>query len=310
LGGLFYLWGDYAVAYRDRRLSFDIRGVDPDFRQLQRLELLRGRFIDDVDVRERRKVAVLGRVVAAQLFDDADPLGQTIEIRGLQFTVVGVFDNPGGEQEVRRIYVPLATTQLIYQEPHRIHSIVFSFAAHDESESRAVEALTRSVLAERKGFVQDDQRALSLHNNFERYLQAEQVFSWMSAFTWVVGLGALATAGVGVANIVAINARERTREFAIRRALGAPARSIHALVLVEAVSVTMWAGMLGVLLAAVTLDRAREWFKDSPLIRDPEVDVTAAVVSLVALGITAVLAGLFPARKAARGHLVDGLRGR
>jgi putative ABC transport system permease protein len=310
LSGHFYLYGDFSVSYRDRRSSFDIRGVDPDFRQLRRLELLRGRFIDDIDVREHRKVAVIGRAVASQLFDEADPVGQTIEIRGLRFTVVGVFDNPAGEQEVRRVYVPLATTQLIYQQPHRIHTIVFSFDAHDEGESQAVAALTRSVLAERKGFVEDDQRALSLENNFERYLQAEQVFRWMSAFTWVVGLGALATAGVGVANIVAINARERTQEFAIRRALGAPARSIHALVLVEAVFVTMWAGMLGILLAALTLDRARVWFKDSPLIRDPEVDVVAAVVSLVALALTAVLAGVFPARKAARGHLVEGLRGR
>src|SRR5262249_46478724 len=112
LTGRFYLWGQFTVRRRDKHSSFEVRGTHPDHQFIEKTIITDGRYLDDADIRERRKVAVIGSAVKSFFFGDASAIGEHIEIRGLDYTVVGVFQDLGGEDEVRQVFVPISTAQL------------------------------------------------------------------------------------------------------------------------------------------------------------------------------------------------------
>jgi putative ABC transport system permease protein len=117
LTGRFYLWGQFTVSRRGKHSSFQVRGTHPDHRFIEKTIITEGRYLDDADIRERRKVAVIGSIVKDFFFGDANAIGEHISIRGLDYTVVGTFQDLGGEDEVRQIFVPITTAQLIYNSP-------------------------------------------------------------------------------------------------------------------------------------------------------------------------------------------------
>lgn len=297
--GRFYVRGVLPVSRGSRSATFDVRGCHPDHQFLERTIMLSGRFIDELDVRDRRKVAVIGPRVQAALFGAADPLGERINVRGVNYTVVGVFEDQGGEGELRRIYIPISTAQLVYHGENRLHQLMFTTGAASLSDSQAMAAQARQLLSERHAISPDDRRALMVNNTQVRFRKLMDIFDAIRSFVWIVGIGTLFAGIVGVSNIMIISVQERTLEIGIRKAIGAPPASIIRMILLEAVLITAAAGYAGLTAGVGLVELFRRHVPDNDYIRDPTVDVRVGVIAMLSLVVAGALAGVLPARKAA-----------
>ena len=306
--GRFYLWGEFQVRYGPKHAAFDIRGVHPGHRFLEKTDLVRGRFLNDRDLLERRKVAVIGTEVRRALFEDTDPLGKTIEIRGLHYLVVGEFEDVGGEAELRKIYIPISTAQLVYHDPRRIHSLMFTLTSDDLDQSRRTEQVAQALLTQRHDVSPDDRRAIRLYNNLERFRKFTDIFVWLRAFMWIVGIGTLLAGVVGVSNIMLISVAERTKEIGIRRAVGATPMSVVTMILIESVVITAVSGYAGLVGGVAAVELAASVIHDAPFLRAPSVDLRVALTAAALLVVAGALAGLFPALRAARIDPASALR--
>ena len=251
--GRFFLWGGTQISRGQRSAAFDVRGCQPDHQFLEQTIILSGRYINELDLSERRKVAVIGTAVKAALFAEAeDAIGQMINIRGVNFRVVGLFDDVGGDGELRRIYVPLSTAQSMYKGANQMHQIWFTTGAASVAESEDMVTRSRQIIAARHHFDPNDRRAVQASNNLQRFSQLMDIFDWVRTFVWVVGVGTLLAGMVGVSNIMIISVQERTLEIGVRKAIGATPASIVRMILLEALLLTSLAGYLG-LVAGVGL---------------------------------------------------------
>jgi putative ABC transport system permease protein len=306
--GRFYLWGEFAVSYRDKSSAFDIRGTHPDHRFLEKTTMMKGRFLNETDIRDRRKVAVIGEKVQEILFGKQDPIGEFVQIRGLSYQVVGVFQDVGGEGEVRKIYVPITTAQLVYNQPGRIHQLMFTVGGANVEESQAIAERARLLLANRKDVSPDDRRAIRTQNNLERFKKFTGVFEWIRGFVWFVGAGTLLAGMVGVGNIMLISVTERTKEIGIRKALGATPGSIVRMVMAEALLITGVAGYAGLVAGVAVIELVARKVPAMPYFRSPEVDLKVMLVATLMVVGAGLLAGFVPARRAARVNPIVALR--
>ena len=306
--GHFWMWGEFSVRRGDRHSAFDVIGVHPDKRYLEKTLMRAGRYLNQRDIDERRKVAVVGSLVVAALFKNEEPIGQSIEIRGLAYRVVGVFEDEGGEAELRRIYVPITTTQLVYNDPGRIHGLGLVVAANDTERSQAIERAAHHLLAKRHQVSLDDARALRTQNNLVRFEKLSAVFRWVNGFVWFVGFGTLLSGMVSVSNIMLISVAERTREIGIRKALGATPFRLVGMILAEAILITSIAGYAGVVLGVALVELAAQRFTDLPFVRQPSVSVSVALQATGLIVLAGALAGLFPALRAARVSPIAAMR--
>ncbi len=306
--GRYYLWGEFFVSYGSKHAAFDIRGVHPEHRFLEKTDMLSGRFLNEADIRERRKVAVIGARVRDSLFGSEDPLGRYIQIRGLSFLVVGVFDDVGGEAELRKIYVPISTAQLVYDQPDTIHQLMFTLKSYDVPASQRSSDAARQLLAQRHGVALEDRRALRIQNSLERFVKTTQVFSWIRVFVWIVGFGTLVAGIVSVSNIMLISVAERTKEIGIRKALGATPASIVAMIVIESVSITACAGYSGLVAGVGLIELVARNTNAVSYFRQPGVDLDVCLLAGAVLVVAGALAGMFPALRAARVDPIVALR--
>jgi putative ABC transport system permease protein len=308
MSGRYYVRGALAVSRRNQSATFDVRGCHPDHQYLERTIMISGRFIDELDIRERRKVAVIGPAVQAALFGRQSPLGEIINIRGVNYTVVGVFEDQGGEGELRRIYIPLSTAQLVYHGGNRMHQMMFTTGAASLEQSEAMAWRSREILSERHAVSPSDRRAIQISNNQVQFRKLMDIFDWIRSFVWVVGIGTLFAGVVGVSNIMIISVQERTLEIGIRKALGATPASIIRMILMEALLLTGVAGYVGLTAGVACVELARRYLADNEYVRDPTVDVRVGVVATLLLVAAGALAGVVPASKAARVRPVVAMR--
>ena len=305
----FYLFGEFVVSYGAKHSAFDIRGTHPGHQYLEKTIIVAGRFLNDVDLSERRKVCVIGSKVVEFLFGKQDPLGEYLKIRGVSYKVVGVFEDVGGEAELKKIYVPITTAQLVYNQPGRVHQIMFTIGDASVAQSKSLALRLLHFMAERHAVSPDDRGALRVQNNVEEFERVNSVFLWIQVFVWIVGIGTLLAGMVGVSNIMLISVKERTREIGIRKALGAEPWSIISLVIGEAVIVTAIAGYSGLISGVFVLELAARYLKDVPYLRQPDVDLRVALIASGLLVVSGALAGFFPARHAANVSPIEALRG-
>lgn len=308
LTGRYYVRGALTVSRGAQGATFDVRGCHPDHQHLERTIMTSGRFINELDLRERRKVAVIGPTVQAALFGREDPLGEPINIRGVNYTVVGVFEDQGGEGELRRIYIPISTAQLVYHGGDRLHQIMFTTGTASLRESEQMAQRSREVLAERHIVSPSDRRAIQISNNLVQFRKLMDIFDWIRSFVWLVGLGTLFAGIVGVSNIMIISVQERTRELGIRKAIGATPASIIRMILTEALLLTAAAGYAGLIAGFACVELARVYLPDNDYIRNPDVDVRVGLVATLLLVVAGALAGVLPALHAARVRPVVAMR--
>jgi len=302
--------GDTRIAHGARVSTFDIRSTHPDHRYLESTQLVSGRFISDRDVAHRRKVAVLGLRVAQFLFPDTAPtapslVGEEIRVAGIVFTVVGVFVDEGGEREESIVYLPITTAKAAFGGKDRIDQLMFTVGPPDldaaslKAADRAIAAV-RTGIAARHGFASDDGAALRVRDRVHAYADVQAVFVWLRRFTWLVGLGTVLAAMVGVGNTLLISVKERTRELGLRRALGARRSDLVGMVMQEALLLVSVAGWAGLVAGVGLVELARRFVPpDSGYLRSPDVDLTSVGIAVVAIVGAGVLAGLMPAWQAA-----------
>lgn len=314
LTGIFWVNGEYVVRYENNYSSFNIRAIDTDYPYIEQSNLLKGRFINHKDLTEKRKVAAIGEAVVKVLFGNVDPIGKYIDVSGIKYKVVGVFNEKANEYMTKVIFIPISTAQVAYGGGNRIHSIWLTVGDASVEESMEIQNKVHSLMAERHRFSKDDRAAVDGYNAFEEYSQWMGVFNGIRFFLAFVGLFTLVAGIVGVSNIMLIVVKERTREIGVRKAIGASPRSVIGLFLMEALLITLFSGYIGMLGGIIFLETGvltnliESFGFPMDFFIKPSVDFSTAVVATIILAMSGTLAGFFPARRAAKIPPVEALR--
>jgi len=298
----------------DKIQSTYMEGVFPEFEYLRRtFHGTGGRFLNEKDLAERKRVVFLGSVIATSLFGNPDPIGEIVKIDGIPFKVVGTMPkklqtsmNNGPDD--RRAIIPFTTFQSIYGDKYLDEMIVKPARFED---GMYVEKEIRRVLGKKYKFDPDDERAVPMWNFIENEQEGAKVFKGINIFLAVIGSMSLIIAGVGVANIMYVVAKERTREIGIKRAVGAKRRHIIFQFIFESLVIAFLGGAIGLLISASIIKLM--WMMPigegaMEFLGRPILSTSVLVVSIVLLSLIGLLAGLFPARKAASIEPVDALR--
>jgi putative ABC transport system permease protein len=286
--------------------SFEVDAVHAQSWYLKSHQMVNGRFLTEADIAGTRKSAVIGKMAADFLFGADQPIGEWIVVGGVPFQVVGVFIDPEGNEEERRIYLPISTAQLSFNGGERVGQLQLTVGNRGPEETQEIIDKVVAQLAERHKFSADDPHAVRVHNNIEQFDRFRKMFWLISTFVLVIGLGTLAAGVVGVSNIMMIAVKERTKEIGVRKALGATPSSIVFMILQEAVFLTAIAGLLGLAGGLVTLEVIEA--QGFSAIHDPRIELSTGIAATVFLVIAGAFAGYFPARAAAKVNPIHALR--
>ncbi|MFL9830406.1 ABC transporter permease [Flavobacterium sp. ST-87] len=304
-------WGG-AVTFGKESGNYQLRGVNPDYLSLENATIIQGRFINDNDLKNHEKVAVIGLKIKQDLFKDADPLGKIILANGINFKIVGVFTDPAGEREESRVYMPVTTSQRAFGAGDKISGMMFVLnkkANYDEAlaQSKKFTEGVKELLKSKNIIAPDDDSAIGIYNSVENAKQFYDLNLYIRLFFWWVGICTIIAGVVGVSNIMLIIVKERTKEIGIRKALGASPFSIISMILHESVFITTIAGFSGLLASLLLLEIAGPMVQ-SEYFRNPEVDFGVALTTLVLLVFAGAVAGFFPAYRAAKIKPIVALR--
>ena len=301
---------DVSVTYQKNTISGSFQGVHPEIKQINNIKILgsHGRFINDMDMKEERKVAVINQRMNDVLFKDTEAVGKQVIAGGLSYTVIGVFKEETFGNDANA-YIPFSTAQLLYSSDRSIGSISFTVdGLKTKAENTAFEELLRKKLADLHIIDPKDQRAIGMWNMLENYLQTQGIFNGISAFIWIIGIGTLIAGVISISNIMLITVRERTREFGIRKAIGAKPSSIMGSILMESVLMTSVFGYVGMFLGVGIGELANSILQNLPpeaekvshVFQNPTIAVPVALGAMLVLVVSGVLAGAYPAWKASR----------
>ena len=311
----------FMMTYGKRYFSVGLTGVYPDYARMNRIEIHAGRFINRGDLDACRKVIVITHLQARNFLggkENYDSLiGERVKIGNLSFKIVGVRQAAENENDTE-IYTPYTTLKGIFGKSDTIDMLSFTFHGLDtEAENEAFEKEYKRVLNTVHGAAPDDERAIWIRNSFRMNMQMNKGRHILEIFLWVVGLFTLLSGIVGVSNIMLITVKERTHEFGIRKAIGANPWSVMKLIIAESVSITAFFGYIGMvlgmfaceLLDATVGSNPVELFGESiKVMQDPSVGLDVALEATLLLIVAGTLAGLIPARKAAKVKPIEALR--
>lgn len=306
---IYDLWNGI-VDYSDLRLNATVTGVNQDFATLRTFSIVAGRFINDIDMAQYRKVVVIPPDICNKFFDSpADAIGKWIRLsNGISFRVVGIYDDKARSWQPT-VYIPLATANIIYNPSGNIYDLSYVVTGVETTEeAKNYTARLRTMLAHRFNFDPSDQSAIYISNRVENYNQVQSVFKGLSVFIWVIGIGTLIAGIVGVCNIMIVTVRERTREFGIRKALGATPWSILRMIIFEALTITALFGYIGMMcgiavseLLCLVFPAGASSGKMTPSVFvEPRVDLAIVISATVVLVIAGAIAGAVPARRAVK----------
>jgi putative ABC transport system permease protein len=300
-------WGTKMLGYKKERAGFTVRSCAPDHDELERAKIIKGRFINENDFNEFKKVCVIGVPVQEALFKDEDPLNKYIDVAGIPYKVVGVFTDAGrGDNE--RIYVPLSTEQRVNNGKNHVNVIWASTGTLTVEQSEKAANAIRMRLARKYHFDPEDKNALGLYNNNVEYKRVMGMLNGIKLFVLIIGIFTLIAGIVGVSNIMMIVVKERISEIGVRKALGATPFSIVGLIIQESVFITSIAGYTGFMAGFGLVEALKAAGLEGDFFKNPEIDLNIALGAVLLIIIAGALAGFFPAMKAARIQPVEALR--
>lgn len=296
--------------------TFTVYGDAPVWNKIDPANILQGRFINALDVENNRKTAVIGDQVEKVLFKNGEePLGKYIRIQGVYFQVVGVFKplndniNFGGDKS-KSIFVPYTTLQQVYNYGDAVHW--YAVTAKSGTPVKSIEDEVLKILAKRHSVHPDDKEAFGYFNLGEQFDQISGLFSGINLLIWIVGTGTLMAGVIGISNIMLVIVKERTQEIGVQRAIGATPAKVMSQIITESVVLTIIAGYVGLVIGVGVLEAVSYGLETqaaaSNSFRNPEVNFQIAMMALLILVISGMLAGVIPARKAVRIKPIDALR--
>ena len=293
--------------------AFSVMGDVPEFLVVHPLTITSGRFLNRLDLDERRKVAVIGTHVREVLFGkNEDPLDQSIRINGVTFHVIGEFKpiRSGEEtnEQTQMIVVPFTAFQSAFHFGDRVGW--FALIPGDGASGSVLETKTLALLKERHRVAPDDARAFGHFNSETEFNKVTGLFTGIRGLVWIVGIGTLAAGVIGVSNIMLVIVRERTNEIGVRRAVGATPFTITAQIVFESLILTTVAGYLGLVAGVGVVEVIGRLIAASPteMFANPEVPFESALTTLAIVVVSGILAGLIPARRAVKISPVEALR--
>lgn len=300
------------VTYGKESGNYQYRGVYPDYQFIENATMVEGRFINDNDMKRNEKVCAIGMKLKLDIFKEASPIGQIIQINGINFKVVGVFTDPAGEREETRAYIPITTMQKAFGAGDKVSNLFYVMKKKETYEEALAEANKfeeglGQMLRSKNVVAPDDEAAIGIHNSVKDAKQFYDINLYIRLFFWWVGICTIIAGVVGVSNIMLIIVKERTKEIGIRKALGASPISIIGMILHESIFITTIAGFVGLLMSLALLELVGPNV-DSEFFVDPSVDFNIALITLLLLIFAGALAGFFPAYRAAKIKPIVALR--
>jgi putative ABC transport system permease protein len=294
--------------YKNESNTYPTRAVAPGHQFVEKTILMKGRYINPSDLEEKKKSAVIGRLVAKDLFKGEDPIGKYINIGTIAFKVIGVFQDDGGDNEERNIYIPYTTRQLIEKSNDKVDQIIVSFRKElGHAGALALEKSLKNYFKEKKSIAPSDPNGVYFQNLTDDLKQSQQFAVVLQLIVSFVGLGTLIAGIIGISNIMVFVVKERTKELGIRKALGATPISVIQMILQESVFITTISGYIGLFLGILVLENIgltlEEYF-----IKNPFIDFGTAFAATLVLIIFGAVAGYIPAKRASRIKPIVALR--
>ena len=296
------------VKYKNEFDNYVTRAVGPAHQFAEKTILMKGRFINQDDIINKTKYAVIGRLVARDLFNQEDPIGKFINVGNSVFKVVGVFQDDGGDREERYIYIPYTTRQLLEKSNDKLDRIILAFKPQiGHSGSVVFERKLREFLKKKKSIDPSDPNGIYIRNVADQLKQNQQFANVLQLIVTFVGLGTLIAGIIGISNIMVFVVKERTKELGIRKALGATPKSVIRMILQESIFITTISGYIGLFIGIFVLQNIgvslEEYF-----IKNPYIDTSTALFSTLILILFGGIAGYIPAKRAARIKPIIALR--
>lgn len=305
------------VSYEKEYGSWSLIGVTDEAAYINNIEIKNGegRFLNKIDLADRRKVIVLSTDMKNVLFKDQDPIGKYVVANNTTaYQVIGVYDDSNSFGNSPPAYIPFTTAQMLYNQGWGFQRIDFTVLGLDtkEKNEKFIERL-RTQMSKIHNFDPSDRSAMYIRNTAEDMLEAENIFSIITLFVIVIGVSSLLAGIVGVGNIMLITVKERTREIGIRKAIGATPFSILKLIILESILITSVAGYFGMVFGIAITEGVSTMIANSPsdgpsVFKDPTVDLSTVVVATIALVIAGTVAGLIPAMKATKVSPIEAMR--
>jgi len=303
------IFKNFSISYDDKQDNYSVTAVHPDHQFLEKTIIDEGRYINQLDINESSKVIVIGRLVKADLFGEKPALGKRLNVGGISYKVIGIFSDDGGDNEERIAYIPVTTSQKLYGNNDYLNQIRIGY----NQDLNLEEAISFGNLIERDmrsklDIHPDDQSALSVRNMAEGRKGVDDFMIALFFIVFFVGSGTLIAGIIGISNIMIFVIKERTKEFGIRKALGAKPSSIVGMVVQESVLITTIAGYLGLTLGTYILNLIGNSLEKDYFIKDPSVSQGLVIGATFVLIISGLIAALVPAKKASKIKPVIALR--
>ncbi len=308
------LFSNGGTAYfGDRKSTIDINGVQADYQRVIEPKMRYGRFLNDMDVSQRRKVCVIQKKTYKELFPGGgDPCGSFIRVDSVYYQIVGVDYNTsqgmsfGGDNGTTML-LPITHMQQTYNMGQNIHMIACTGRKGVVMSSLAPRI--RETVARAHSVDPTDEQGVMVFNTEVLFQMLDNLFNGVNFLIWLVGLGTLLAGAIGVSNIMMVTVRERTTEIGIRRAIGATPRNILSQIISESIVLTLVAGMSGILFAVFILQMLEMGNTEDGIVAAHfQVGFWTAILAAVVISLMGVLAGLAPAARAMSIKPVDAMR--
>tara|TARA_Y200000002_G_C22659459_1_gene655069 strand:- start:18 stop:1247 length:1230 start_codon:yes stop_codon:yes gene_type:complete len=286
------------VRYKNENDSYTTRAVAPGHQFVEKTILMKGRYINQIDLDKKTKNAVIGRLVAKDLFKSEDPIGKYINLGETAFKVIGVFQDDGGDNEERFIFIPYTTRQLIEKNNDKIGQIIITFPKEiGHVGAIAFEKSLKKYFKNKKSIDPEDPNGIFIRNPTDNLRDTQSFAIGLQIIVSFVGLGTLIAGIIGISNIMVFVVKERTKELGIRKAIGATPNSVIQMILQESVFITTISGYIGLFLGIIVLEniglKLEEYF-----IKNPYIDLGTSIAATIILILFGAIAGYIPAKRA------------
>lgn len=302
-----------SINYKNESGSYGVQGVGPDYQQIENCTMLTGRFLNRLDMDKLQKVVIISNKIKRELMKEVeDPLNEYLQLSGINFKIVGVYSDEGGEREENRVYIPFTTAQSVFNGENKMANLSFTLAPQDNFDeavfaSKKFTSKLKNYLKSAHQVAPDDNSAINVYSALEEAKRFYTMTNNISMFFWFVGICTIIAGVVGVSNIMLIIVKERTKEIGIRKALGAKPWSIIGMILHESIFVTAFSGFAGLILSMGLLEILGPNI-EVDYVSNPTVNFSIAMTMVILLIVAGALAGFFPAYRAAKIQPIIALR--